>query len=229
VLVRLDGTGSVLGRLTLEGARVADWEAIAVGPCGGESCVYVGDIGDNDGRRRDITIYRVPERASATPGAVTESMRGVYPDRPHDAEVLLVTPEGRMFIVTKGRTSSPAVYRFPAMFQAGSTARLERVGSPLGSKPLADRDRLTDGNISESGEWIVLRTHAALMFYRASELLAGHWREVSRVDLSRLREPQGEAVAFGPNDRVYVVGEGGGGSRPGTFATLTCQLGDRRN
>jgi hypothetical protein len=71
----------------------------------------------------------------------------------------------------------------------------------------------------------VLRTELALIFYRASDLLAGNWREAGRETLAALGEPQGEGVTFGPDNSLYVMSEGGGGKRPGTFGHLTCALG----
>jgi hypothetical protein len=47
VLFALDPRGSVTGRVRLTGAAVEDWEAIAAGPCGADSCLYMADIGDN--------------------------------------------------------------------------------------------------------------------------------------------------------------------------------------
>jgi hypothetical protein len=69
---------------------------------------------------------------------------------------------------------------------------------------------------------VVLRTGNRLSFYPAAELTAGRWRAASHVDLRGLGEPQGEGVAMGPDNVVYLVGEGGGGVRPGTFARFTC-------
>src|SRR5215207_364043 len=66
VLFALDGTGHVNGRVSLAGANVEDWEAIAIGPCPSGSCIYLADIGDNDARRKRITIYRVAEPAEAS-------------------------------------------------------------------------------------------------------------------------------------------------------------------
>lgn len=42
----LDARGVVDGQIAVPGAKVDDWEAVAVGPCSAGSCVYVGDIGD---------------------------------------------------------------------------------------------------------------------------------------------------------------------------------------
>jgi hypothetical protein len=220
VLFALDTRGAITGQVTLTGAAVEDWEAVAVGPCGTGSCVYVGDIGDNEAGRRRITIYRVPE-PEATGGTATPSMfHATYPDGAHDAETLLVGADGRLYIITKGETGPVAIYRFPAQLQDGQTARLERIGAAAAK---ADADsRITDGAVSPDGELVVLRSRSALTFYRASDLLAGQWRAVSTVKLDSLKEPQGEGVALAADNVVFVAGEGGGKGQPGTFARLAC-------
>jgi hypothetical protein len=202
------------------GATVEDWEAIAVGSCGTASCVYIADIGDNDASRRQITIYRLPEpeHASGT-AAVADVFRGTYPDGAHDAETLLVA-DGRLYIVTKGETGPVAIYRFPVQLAAGSTMRLERVG---GTSSSTNRDsRITDGSVSPDGQWVVLRSRSALTFHRAAEILAGKWHAVSTVDITSLKEPQGEGVALGADGAVYLASEGGGKGQAGTLARFSC-------
>ena len=222
VLVSLDSRGAVTGRLRLSGATVQDWEAIAVGPCGSTSCLYVGDIGDNEARRSRITIYRLPEPEEARGSAsVTDVFHAAYPDGAQDAEALLISGDGRLHIVTKGETGPIAIYRFPSQLQSGVTMRLERVGAPASAK--SDRgSRITDGAVSLDGQWVALRTLSVLSFYRASDVLAGRWRAETRVDLAALKEPQGEGVAFGADSTVFVVGEGGGKGRPGSFGRFAC-------
>jgi hypothetical protein len=223
VLFALDARGSVTGRVLLSGVAVDDWEAVAVGPCPAGSCLYVGDIGDNDAERKRITVYRVQEPSGAEPSlAVKDAFHATYPDGPHDAETLLVTPAGRLFIVTKGDTGPVGLYRFPEELRPGATHRLERVGRLRESGQPADRERITDGSMSADGQWVVLRTTQSLTFHNTAELTAGNWREARRVDLEALGEVQGEGVAIGAGNTVYVVGEGGGKSRPGTFARLAC-------
>jgi hypothetical protein len=219
----LDAKGTVTGRVSLTGAALEDWEAMASAPCGNGSCLYVGDIGDNGANRKEITIYRVPEPVKAAGAAHVDAVfRASYPDRAHDAEALLAAPDGTLYIVTKGETDHVALYRFPRELRAGTTMRLERVGAPL-SKGQIDQDvRITDGAISPDGAWVVLRTRAALTFYRAAEFFKGDFRAARQMDLTPLGEPQGEAVAFGPSNMVYVAGEGGGKSQPGTLAVLSC-------
>ena len=224
IVFALDARGSVLGQVRLTGARVEDWEAIAVGPCAAGSCLYVGDIGDNEAERRRITIYRLPEPADPSGTvAVADVFHATYPDGPHDAEALLVDGAGIMHVVTKGETGPIGVYRFPSQLQSGGTARLERVG-PTPAKAKA-ASWITDAAVSPDGQRAVVRTLSSLTFYRAADLLSGQWRDGTKVDLSMLQEPQGEGVAWGPDNLVFLAGEGKRQSKAGTFARLTCAPG----
>jgi hypothetical protein len=224
-LVALDSSGRAVGRLQLAGTTVEDWEAIAVGPCPAGSCIYVADIGDNDATRRHITIYRVAEPAEANGSAqVSDVFQATYPDGAHDAEALLVTDEGRLYVVTKGDTGPVSVYRFPSELR-GTPVRLERVGEPRAPGRPAETDRITDGAVSPDGRWVALRSTRTLTFYPAADLLTGNWREAARVTLTSLGEPQGEGVTFGSDDTVYLMSEGGGKKQPGMFGRLTCRPG----
>lgn len=221
ILFALDARGAVTGRLEVTGATVEDWEAIAVGRCGAGSCLYIGDIGDNDASRQRVTVYRLPEPDSASgTAAVADVFHATYPDGPHDAEAMLIGADGRLHIVTKGEKGPVGIYRFPSQLKAGTTTQLERVGA-LSSKPDGP-SRITDGAVSPDGEWAVLRTRANLTFYRASDLLAGRWRVATRLDIATLREPQGEGVALADDTSVFLAGEGGGKGKAGTFARVTC-------
>jgi len=223
VLFALEATGRVSGRLRLSGAAVDDWEAVAVGPCPAGSCIYVADIGDNDARRKRITIYRVAEPAEMTGSASgADAFHAIYPDGAHDAETLLVAGDGRLHVVTKGDTGPVALYRFPSELRAGATMRLELVGAPRDAGAPKGNDRITDGALSPDGRWVVLRSTRELMFYRAPELLAGTWREAGRVALTSLAEPQGEGIAFGDDRTAFLMSEGGGKKQSGTFARLAC-------
>lgn len=220
VVFALDSRGAVTGQVRVTGAKVEDWESIEVGPCASGSCLYIGDIGDNEAAREQITVYRVPEpeRLGGT-AAVEDALHATYPDGAHDAETLFFAGN-RLYIVTKGDTGPVALYRFPAQLQRGATMRLERVGPPV-AQP-ADHLRITDGSASPDGQWVVLRSRSALTFYRAPDVLAGLWRADATVSLGSLKEPQGEGVAFGPENTLFLAGEGGGKGQPGTFVQLSC-------
>jgi hypothetical protein len=223
ILTSLDSKGTVLRRVHVAGAQVEDWEAIASGPCPDGNCIFIGDIGDNDGKRRSITIYRLPEPADASDSAtVTAVIRATYPQGAQNAETMLVTPKGEILIVTKGTTGPVELFRVPADAAPGKPAVLQPVGKPREPGKSESAARITDGAISPDGSWIALRTNTEIAFYRTTDLMAGHWREAGRVSLKSLGEPQGEGIAFADDKTLYLIGEGGGKSRPGTFARLTC-------
>jgi hypothetical protein len=214
VLVALDTRGTVTGRVTVSGMTVQDWEAVAVGACPTGSCIYLADIGDNVAKRKRITIYRVREPATEDSVAITDMFHATYPDGAHDAETLLVLPDGALFIVTKGETGAIGLYRFPRELRPGATHPLELVGRPRASGKLSQTSRITDGAVSPDGTWVVLR----------------HWTDAGRVDLTPLGEAQGEGIAMAADGTVYVTGEGGRKAQPGTFATYRCAVSsqDRR-
>ena len=268
----LSDKGAVLGSVHVTGAGIVNWEDIAVAPCPGGSCLYIGDIGDNLASRSSITIYRTPEPApNARATDQVETMYAKYPDRPRDAEALIVLPKGDMFVVTKGEDGPSYVYRIPTPFRNGETVTLEWIGhvestggvasegpkteqkhgkgsksgkngihdeSDKSGKPskhakkqkevVAGRskrgDRVTGGNASPDGRWVVLRTHTYVSFFAADEFVTGTARQVFRFDLTALKETQGEGVAIANDGSMLLVGEGGGKHQPGTFARGSCTL-----
>lgn len=227
VLVALDTRGAVTGRVRVSGLKVDDWEAVAVGACPGGSCIYIGDIGDNDARRKRITIHRIPEPSTEDSVAVKDTFHATYPDGAHDAEALLVAPDGGLFIVTKGETDAIGLYRFPRELQPGGTHQLERVGKPREPGKAAETERITDGAVSPDGTWVVLRTKRGFALHRAADLFGGNWTDAGRVDLKAVGEPQGEGIAIAADGTVYLTGEGGGKSQPGTFAKYACSMKSR--
>jgi hypothetical protein len=227
ILFGLDTQGAVKARVRITGAAIQDWEDIAVGQCPGGSCIYAADIGDNDAKRSHITVYRVPEpRPSDETVGPAQSFHAVYPDGPRDAESLFVSPEADIYVISKGETSPVGLYRFPQPLRPGATVTLERVG-PLRTTGKADSDdQITGASMSQDGRWVVLRTHKHLDLYSAAAFrTGGSWKTAARVDLGDLDEPQGEGVAAGADGILYLVGEGGEESKPGTFARVKCELG----
>jgi hypothetical protein len=223
VLFALNKQGTVTRRVIVTGAAVDDWEDIAVAPCAQGSCAYIADVGDNNGNREHITLYRAPEpgpqEAATKPAEVFEA---VYPDGAHDAEALFVTSDSDVYIITKGDPGPVALYRFPRPLTPGKRVQLQRISTMSNEKKVDAKDRTTAADVSSDGTWVAVRTTHAVIFYRAADLIAGRWREAFRTDVSRLKEPRGEGITFAADGTMVLVGEGGGLSAPGTFARLTC-------
>jgi len=229
VIYSVDLNGRIAERVSIAGATVEDWEDLAAGPCPSGRCLYIADIGDNLARRPRITVYRVSEpRAGSAEPIKAEAFHATYPDGPHNAESLIVDGQGRMFLITKGR--SAVVYRFPASLAPGSTSTLEKVAE-ISLSPSSGRNHshghsqlATGAALSPDRNWVAIRSNRSLWFCRMADLIAGQPRDPIRVDLAPAHEPQGEGIAFGPGGTIYLVGEGAGKGRPGTLTTATCEL-----
>src|SRR5690349_5805225 len=156
IVFALSDKGAMLGTVHVTGAEIVNWEDIAVAPCPGGSCLYIGDIGDNHASRSSIAIYRVPEPApNAKSTDQAEVMHATYPNGPRDAEAIVVLPKGDMFVITKGEDGPSYVYKFPTSFRNGETVTLEWVGHVETNGGVAEEAPKTEqkhGKGSKSGK-----------------------------------------------------------------------------
>ena len=86
------------------GVKVVDWEDVARGPDGS---LFVGDVGNNRGDRRDLAIQVIREPVKgATEAVVTRTLRfryadqKLFPDTTFNAEAL-IHATGRLLLFTK--------------------------------------------------------------------------------------------------------------------------------
>lgn len=201
--LRTDGTA--IAKLLVTGAQNVDWEAIAAAPANGVPSLYIGDIGDNDLERANVTIYVVPEPAidpAPAKVAVAERIDLRYDDGPHDAETLLVDPtDGTIVVVTKRFDGSSGIY-----VANRTTGILEHRGTlSLATAPLSGL-LATDGAVSPDGSRLIVRTYGPAFMWRRSpgqslvEALGGVPCPLPTSD-----ETQGEAVAFAADGRGYFT------------------------
>lgn len=223
-LYAFDASGAPKGKVRLQGVKVADWEAVAVGPCGGSSCVFVGDIGDNRGARKSITIHGFPEPLPTDPAvSPSQTVHATFPDGPHDAEAMFVSSSGEIFVVTKGDNGPIAVYRLGSSHKAGSSTVLQKV-AVLKTGAIARNQWVTDASASRDGRWVVMRTHGAVYFFDAERLMKGDAKAPMKFDATSLKEPQGEGIALGAEGALFLAGEGGGKGGAGTLGSGVCKL-----
>ncbi|HEX6587414.1 MAG TPA: hypothetical protein VF039_00215 [Longimicrobiales bacterium] len=224
VLFRIDERGQLAQTVALEGATLVDWEDIDAAPCGDGTCLFVGDIGDNDAERSSLTVYRVPEPEAAARSARPDGVvRLRYPDGARDAESLFVAPDGTLFVVTKGRREPIALYRASNVRWQGETVALERVRE-LFPRPSAEDDRVTSATISPDGRWVAVRSYADLYVYPFAELVAGGRVTPARYDISRVGETQGEAVVLDDDGSVWLTSEAETRNARPSWVRLSCEL-----
>lgn len=221
-LVALRADGRVAATFPVRGATARDPEDVAVGPCepgGRESCVYLGDIGDNLGRRPSVQILKVrePARLDGRPLAATP-LPFVYPDGPRNAEALAADPlSGRLFVVTK------------ALFSLGDVYRLDDLGARAGGRAVRVATLEAPGldlfttaaDAHPSGERLLVLTAG-----RAWELRRPGARSLEEVLVATPvpvpgpEQLQAEAAAYVHDGRGYLLGGEGAGS---PLSLVRCQ------
>ena len=87
---------------------------------------------------------------------------------------------------------------------------------------MAEGERITDGAVSPDGSWVMLRSTTRVWLHPAPAFLAGSWTVAREIDVASLGEPQGEGIAMDAAGTIYLAGEGGAKSQPGTLARLRC-------
>jgi hypothetical protein len=206
-----DVRGADQGEYRLTGTNNVDWEDLARGPCPAGSCIYVGDIGDNDQVRPSYVVYRFAEPRTLATGAhdvTPERLPFRYPDGSHNAETLLLDPvTSEMAIVTKSAAGA-RLYVFPKPLTPGVEMVLEDKGAITPPRGLA---LVTGGSVHPGSRGVLLRTYTGVFFYPKSEgqtladALTGTACALPAAD-----EPQGETVAWTAQGEGYLtVSEGG--------------------
>ena len=171
-----DMAGQGLQVVNLKGPKPADMEEMSLGPCGGKSCLYLGDTGDNAGARSEVAFTILPEKkVFAETEVPLRVVRARYPDGPHNVEAFAVHPGGDLFVVTKPidakmTTPGPArVYKLSAnqLRQSDGVQVFTKVGEldlPGLLKDLPFYGWIPTGlDISADGKRAVLLTYMAVV------------------------------------------------------------------
>ncbi len=217
-------SGAWLGTYTLAGAAAIDWEDMAIGPAAdGRSYLYLADIGDNNGRRPSVRVYRVNEPVvGANQSPVMGTLSSVtaydfvYDNGPRDAEGFMVDPlTNDFYIVSKREPEGNHLYRAvsPSDSRMNTLTRVGRF-STTGT---------TGADISPDGLEVLIRRYSSTIDASSPPATAGsYWsrRDASVSLVTLLQQPgqtvplvaemQGEAIAFAADGRgFYTTSEHG--------------------
>lgn len=232
ILSTFDLTGVEIPEKLAFGSRnTGDSEAVVVGPCvpgnsDARSCIYVGDIGQNCARphkgcawmRPDglASIMRFPEpeevhlnhNAATLPG---QRFWFKFPegDGPYDAETLLMTKEGDLFLVTKVMEGSSDLYQLPQLTPDETVVAEHRA---IVREPPAGSAMFTDGSLQYNGSSIVgvtlaTMTHAWYYPMNAGESLSSALAEspCPALQIDRSHQPQVEAVEWESSHNAFLL------------------------
>ena len=238
------GSGPILHAIRMDGtlirrfrvlANAIDWEALDLGPCppnsglggaGGGDCLYIGDLGDNGGRRPNYQLYVVPEPDPLSEDAaalVPRTLQYRYAEGPDNTEAMAVTPSGRITWVTKGSKGRMGIYHSEFEEWVEALDRQVLVLESVGVLPMP-RDfpwwrTVTGAGYSRSGELLAVRSYSEISFFTVDE--NGTLREVGEACYLGQSEPQGEAVAFLDERTLLTTSEGARGGPPALYQ-MTC-------
>ncbi|MGH3714720.1 MAG: hypothetical protein ACRDT4_14850, partial [Micromonosporaceae bacterium] len=176
-----------------------------------DGTLWVADIGDNDLERDTVALWKIaPDRNSVA------IHRLKYPDGAHDAEALLMQPDGKPVIVTKdldgGGASGIYVANVPlkpdqsvpltkvGVFTVGSTGTDGNRFGPVGQK------LVTGAALSADGTRAVVRTYADAYEWKVSggNVVAALTKS-KPVRTPLPGEPQGEAITYSQDGKTYVT------------------------
>jgi hypothetical protein len=212
-----DTRGNSRGVWRVTGASATDWEDIAAGPGPkpGVSYLYIGDIGDNQSKRSEIVVYRLPEpdlktgaraKSKATASTQAETFRLRYPDGSHDAEALLVHPlTGNIYIITKIAFVNPGIYVATAPIRTGRTITLNRIGTL--EVPSLFGGIITGGAISPDGRRVAfcdyMQGYEAVL-ENANSAFDTIWkRPLASIPLGSRK--QGEAITYRLDGKALLM------------------------
>lgn len=149
--------------------------------------LFVGDLGNPDLDRDTLTIFRFGD---TQPGQKQYRAYVLeYPDGPRDAQAMMVSGRGRIYIATTG--DDPGIYRAPENPSRTSTDTLTRVAdAPEG---------VTDGVFLADGSTLVLRAADGVHVIDAFS-----W-ETQAVE-TYVNGPEGESVAAMGDTLLFSAG-----------------------
>jgi len=112
--------------------------------------LYVGDIGDSARRRDHIQVLSPMSLNGGSASWMAWDFS--YPDGPHDAAAMAVSPRGNMYFITRG--DKPAIYRTRSNpSRTGVNALIKVADAPAG---------VTDATFLADGSRIAMRTDNAI-------------------------------------------------------------------
>jgi hypothetical protein len=196
------------------GCRVVDVHSAPIDPydpedmaVGADGTVWLADTGDNSMNRPTVALLAL------RPNGSTGVYRMTYPDGPHDAEALLLAPDGTPYIVTKEVLGSSGVYRPLTALAQGATVGMGKVatvnvtltGTPGGPVGRAGQLMITGGAVSSDGHHLALRTYTDAYVWPLTGSDVAGALTAAPLRIALPPSPQGEAISFTADGRQLVV------------------------
>lgn len=206
----IDSKGKLLTSeqgIAIEGARNIDWEDITTDFNGN---LLIGDVGNNNNRRKDLMIYQVPEPAQFTSAImpVAEAWPVHYPEQyefppvlnNYDCEALFVA-SGQVYALTKHRADFLAtLYRLDALTEETSNGMQIICRANL-------RGAVTAAASWNNGERVAVLTYGGVWVFSPPEADGARLFNGDILWLPLRGTGQCEAVAFIDRETLIITNE----------------------
>jgi hypothetical protein len=228
VLYAIDESGADLGSITIVPAKNKDWEDITSVPVANGRWIVVGDIGDNQAKRKSVKLYFVEEPITGEHDRYSgrldlkHTLRLTYPDGPRDCESMAYDPVGDQILFLSKRDKPARLYAVDLKTAlTESSAQLTFLGNIAKLRPPESNDRFKFGGrtdfISQPTGFDISAdgTEAAVITYRSLYRYRRHpdedWFSALQKKPDEVVGPpavQNEAISYSADGKaIYVTTE----------------------
>lgn len=221
-LYALGRGGEKRGKVRIDAAKNRDWEDLASFMLDDKPYLLIADIGDNEARRKDVTLYIVEEPDPAEDAIdIAWEIEYTYPEGPRDAEAIAVDVAAEQILVLSKRDIPARLYSLPLQPETGDRITAEFL-SLIASLPqpsqrdvnnaLANKDwhwQPTGMDVDAGSSALLILTYRGVYYYarqRDESWLDATMRSPLGVSLGKYRNA--EAIAFAVSgDLAFVTTE----------------------
>ena len=208
----IDSNGEITSTVAIENTQNIDWEDITKD---NEGNVYIGDFGNNDNDRKDLSIYKIDKNGlNSESGSPAYKISFAYPEQkefPPKKSEMFYDVEGffefknNFYLFTKNRSKgfdgTAHLYKVPnaaGFHQAVLLGKFQTCGN-------ADQCAITSAAISPDESKVIVLTHDKILMFEnftGDDFLNG-----SQTTLELNHFSQKEAICFSDNDTVFIADE----------------------
>ncbi|MGE5609165.1 MAG: hypothetical protein ACM359_07915 [Bacillota bacterium] len=199
ILFAINRDGQLISQFRID-AKNDDWEDIAIDDAGN---LYIGNIGNNGGKRDAIEVLRIGEpdpynpASSTQPLKVAQAWHLAFPDEPFNCESLFIH-QGKGYLISKAtRRQAAGLYSFPLDTQPETIVLQEVATLPIHSP-------VTAADISADGQFLAVVNFQSLDVFRIDNQPA----RAAQTPIMRLpfdRQHNIEACCFVPGGILATV------------------------